>query len=262
MTLTLDPSDAPTRLHTMSGLGDNGVRYAPGRNQGGKCTRWQWLALGAFINTTPLPHAVAAWDNAPAAHRHPMSEKPYRGAIIVFGATNGPRWAGDRNWMYGDVATFTGGGLASNDYWDWIVGATDAAGVGVIADVSVRTRYLQTGRRPVLGWLSSYGGATLLRPGSAPTPNPLPETPVVPSIETDDTMKITWDADGKQPTLWDAEGRSWPMTNVSAAGQRIQLPQVLGLVRRWIRSDQSEAYPVKFNALEAAILRIVFSNLK
>lgn len=262
MTLELDVSTAPDRLFSMAGLGDNRVRYSPGRNQPGKCTRWQWLALGAFANTTPLPHAVGAWDNAPAAHRHPLTERPYRGAIAVLGATNGPRWAGDENWRYGDVAMFTGGGLDSPNWEDWELGVTDSSrGLGVIGTMTFGNRHRQTGRH-VEGWLSSYGGAILLRPGSASTPKPLPEVPAVTPIETDDTMKITWDAAGKQPFLWDGEGRSWGMTNVTAAGQRIQLPTVLTLVRRWLRADQNKAYPEKFNALENAILRIVFSNLK
>lgn len=262
MTLQLDVSTAPERMRTMAGLGDNGVRYAPGRNQPGKCTRWVWLALGAFVNTTPLPHAVGAWDNAPANHRHPLTERPYKGAVASLGATDGPRWAGDKNWMYGDVALFTGGGLESPNWEDWELEVTDSfLGLGIISTMTFGERHRQTGRH-VNGWQSSYGGALLLRPGGAVTPNPLPEVPAVTPIETDDSMKITWDEAGKQPTLWDAEGRSWAMTNVRAAGKTIELPSVLTLVRRFIRADQNQAYPVKFNALEAAILRIVFSNLK
>ncbi|WFR66651.1 hypothetical protein P9139_18175 [Curtobacterium flaccumfaciens] len=97
--------------------------------------------------------------------------------------------------------------------------ATDAAGVGVITRVTGATRYVQTGRRPVLGWLSSYGGATLVRPGDATIPTPLPDELAATINGTDDTMRITWDAAGKQPTLWNAEGLSWPMTNIRAAGK-------------------------------------------
>ncbi|WFR66650.1 hypothetical protein P9139_18170 [Curtobacterium flaccumfaciens] len=100
MTLTLDVTHAADRFRTLSGLGDNGVRYAAGRNQPGKCTRWTWFALSedgqGFANTSPLPHAVGAWENAPAEHRHPLTEKPFAGAVLIFGATTGPRWAGTR----------------------------------------------------------------------------------------------------------------------------------------------------------------------
>lgn len=266
MTLTLDVTDAAARFASLAGLGDNGVRYSPGRNQPGKCTRWTWLALShdgqGFANSSPLPHAVAAWDNAPAAHRHPLTEKPFAGAVLALGATDGPRWRGDENWMYGDVVVLDGSGVTSSDWRDWGTVGTDARGVGVIGSVTAGYRHIQTGYRPVLGWQSSYGGAVLTRPGSSTPLTPLPEELAAPSTETDDTMRITWDAEGKQPTLWNSLGLSWPMTNVRAAGKLFQLPTVLTLVRRFIRADQDKAYPEKFNPLEAAILRIVFSNLK
>lgn len=180
--MQIDVSNAPSVFATMAGLGDNQVRYAPGRNQPGKCTRWNWLALGGFANTTPLPHAVGAWQNAPAAHRHTLGSKPFRGAIAAFGATSGPRWSGDVNYPYGDVAMFTGVGLDSADWRDWQLVATDAAGVGSISAVTFGQRVAQTGGRPVLGWLSSYGGA-VLSPGTAQS---APFTPDVP--EEDDPM--------------------------------------------------------------------------
>lgn len=177
--MQIDVSNAPSVFASMAGLGDNQLRYAPGRNQPGKCTRWNWLALGAFQNTTGLPHAVAAWENAPAEHRHSLSEKPFRGAIASFGAAPGPRWAGDQNWGYGDVAMFTGDGLDSDDWRDWMLVATDAAGVGNIAVVSFARRQAQTGGRRINGWQSSYGGAELV-PG--PIPNPTHDVGSVPAL--------------------------------------------------------------------------------
>lgn len=82
-----------------------------------------------------------------------------------------------------------------------------------------------------------------------------------PEDESDDTVKITWDAEGKQPTLWVGK-ESWPMTNLTVAGARIQLPQVLTLVRRLIRADQNKDYPEKFNALEQAILKAALKQTK
>lgn len=175
MTLTLDVSESPTTFITMAGLGDqspNPVRYAPGRNQPGKCTRWNWLAAGGgvgFPNTTSLYSAVDGWNTTPPEHRHPMTEKPFRGAVICFGATSGPRWAGDENWRYGDYATFTGANLG-DDPMDWQLVATDAAGVGVIGVVTVRDRISQTGGRPVSGWSDYLGGAVLTHGPAASTP--------------------------------------------------------------------------------------------
>ncbi|MGN8049540.1 hypothetical protein ACTJKO_07585 [Curtobacterium sp. 22159] len=193
MTLTLDVSDAAARFRTLSGVGDNGVRYAAGRNQPGKCTRWTWLALGkdgqGFQNSTPLPSAVAAWHNAPAEHRHPLTEKPFAGAVLVFGPTSGPRWAGDENYPYGDVTVLDGSGYGSGDWQDWGMSATDASGVGVISRVTGATRYVQTGRRPVLGWLSSYGGAVLVSgatSAAAGSTTPLPAAST--SAHQEDTM--------------------------------------------------------------------------
>ncbi|WP_413600858.1 hypothetical protein [Curtobacterium sp. Curtsp57] len=180
----IDVSNAPSVFASMAGLGDNGVRYGAGRNQPGKCTRWNWLALGAFHNTTGLPHAVAAWANAPAEHRHTLEQRPFRGAIASFGATDGPRWAGDENWMYGDVAMFTGVGLDSADWRDWELVGTDAAGVGVISTVTFGRRQVQTGGRRINGWQSSYGGAVLSPGGGAGAPITDTVTPTVP--EEDD----------------------------------------------------------------------------
>lgn len=182
----IDVSNAPSILMSMSGIGDNGTRYGSGRNQPGKCTRWQWLAVGGgagFENTSPLPSAVAAWENAPAEHRHSLDEVPFRGAIFVYGASSGPRWKGDENWPYGDVAMVTGTRLTPT-WRDWDLGATDAAGVGRIAVVNAGTRYAQTGYRKPLGWLSSFGGAVLSPGGGAGAPITDTVTPTVP--EEDD----------------------------------------------------------------------------
>jgi hypothetical protein len=186
MTLQLDVSNSPHVFATMAGVGDNGTRYAAGKNQPGKCTRWNWLAAGGgagFENTTTLASAVAGWNATPGEHRHGLGERPFRGAIGVFGATSGPRWAGDVNYPYGDYVTFTGGGLDSANWRDWEVVGTDAAGVGNIAVVTMGVRYVQTGYRPVLGWQSMLGGAVLLN--GVPAPSPIPDVP-----EEDEDMKI------------------------------------------------------------------------
>jgi len=205
MTLTLDVTNAAARFRTLAGLGDNGIRYAAGRNQPGKCTRWTWLALSedgqGFQNSTPLPSAVAAWNNAPAEHRHPLTEKPFAGAVLVFGPTAGPRWAGDENYPYGDVTVLDGSGFDSGDWQDWGQSATDAAGVGVIASVTAGTRYVQTGRRPVLGWLSSYGGA-VLQSGSGT--RPADTSTLIPATvheEDDDMFMIQHDSKGRGTLL-------------------------------------------------------------
>lgn len=172
MALTLDVSESPTTFMTMAGLGDNGSRYAPGRNQPGKCTRWNWLAAGGgvgFQNTTSLYSAVDGWNTTPNQYRHPMTVKPSRGMVICFGATPGPRWAGDVNWPYGDYATFTGANIG-DDPMDWQLVATDAAGSGVISTVTVRDRIRQTGGRSVLGWSDYLGGAVLTHGDASPTP--------------------------------------------------------------------------------------------
>lgn len=90
-----------------------------------------------------------------------------------------------------------------------------------------------------------------------------PKPPVAPEPddESDDTVKITWDAEGKQPTLWVGK-ESWPMTNLTVAAARIQLPQTLALIRRLIRADQNKDYPEKFNALEQAIIKTALKQVK
>jgi hypothetical protein len=190
MTLTLDVSESPTTFISMAGLGDNGVRYGPGRNQPGKCTRWNWLAAGAgvgFANTTSLNSAVDGWNTTPNRYRHPMTVKPFRGAVICFGATAGPRWAGDENWRFGDYATFTGANLG-DDPLDWQLVATDAAGIGVIGVVTVRERIRQTGGRGVLGWSDYLGGAVLTHGTASPTPAASTQAPSTTSPVQEDHM--------------------------------------------------------------------------
>jgi hypothetical protein len=99
--------------------------------------------------------------------------------------------------------------------------------------------------------------APLMATKQEPDPAPEPDD----HADKDDDMKITWDAAGKQPTLWVGE-KSWDMANVTVAGVRIQLPQTLGLVRRLIRADQSKDYPEKFNELEKAIIKAAIKKAK
>lgn len=156
MELAINTWSAPDRFLSMSGVGDNGVTYAPGRNQPGKCTRWNWLALGAFANTTTLYSAIDAWNATPVEHRHAITDSTVvpRGFIVVLGAADGPRWAGDENWRYGDfvMALGEGAGLAGR------VRSTDSlSGSGRIGDMTIAERARQTGRK-VLGYISSVGG--------------------------------------------------------------------------------------------------------
>lgn len=262
MSLTLDVRNAPARFREMSGLGDNGVRYGPGRNQPGKCTRWVWLALGGFQNTTPLPSAVAAWEHAPAKHRHPLTMKPFAGAVAVFGATAGPRWAGDVNWPYGDVVMFTGAGLNSDDWHDWVVRATDAAGVGTIADVTLGTRYVQTGRRPLLGWIDSYGGAVLANSGT-PSPKPVPTPAPVPVIRPEeDEMKRFQYKNSRGVTITKVllGARNIVLNARTVSGRRFEVDTQLELLERLDKSTLQN--PEEFNALEVKVLDVLLKGLK
>lgn len=261
-TLTLDVRNAPERFRTMSGVGDNGLRYAPGRNQPGKCTRWVWLALGAFTNTTPLPHAVAAWDNAPAARRHGLTEKPFAGAIAVFGATNGPRWAGDVNWRYGDVAMFNGSGLGSNDWRDWGTRATDASGVGFIADVTLGTRYVQTGYRPLLGWLDSYGGAVLVNGTTDPEP-PQTEKPVEnPYMEDEEMGTFRYkNKRGVVITKYKSGAKSVVLNQFSVGTEVFTVKEQIDLLKRYDRSTY-DAGVEEFNAVQQAVLDRILKGVK
>lgn len=262
MTLTLDVRNAPDRFRQMSGVGDNGVRYSPGRNQPGKCTRWVWLALGGFQNTTPLPSAVAAWQHAPAEHRHPLTKKPFAGSVAVFGATTGPRWPGDVNWPYGDVVMFTGDGLESDDWRDWVVRATDAEGVGAIADVTLGTRYAQTGYRPLLGWISSYGGAVLVNSGT-PAPKPTPTPAPVPVIrpEEDEMKRWSYTNDrGVTITKVQIGGRTKVLNTVTVAGQKFSPTKQLELLERV--DNSTIAKPEHFNAVEAVVIERALKGLR
>ncbi|KTR08278.1 hypothetical protein [Curtobacterium luteum] len=163
---SIDVTSAPDRFLTMSVDG-----YAPGRNRPGNCARWTYFAIGGVPNTTPLPSAIAAWENAPKQHRHPIIDgktRIPRGMVIALGPTSGPRWAGDKNWMYGDVFTADGDGVG----YDSGGPATDSlAGLGVIGRITIRQRIAQTGR-PLLGFLSSYGGWNLTTKAQTFTPSP------------------------------------------------------------------------------------------
>lgn len=162
---SIDVTTAPDRFLTMSVDG-----YAPGRNRPGNCARWTYFALPTVPNTTPLPSAIAAWDNAPISRRHPIIDgqtRIPRGMVIALGAVPGPRWAGDKNYPYGDVFVATGEGVG----YDSVGICTDSlAGTGVIGRMTVRQRISQTGR-PLLGFLSSYGGWVLTTKTEAAKPS-------------------------------------------------------------------------------------------
>lgn len=162
--------NAPERMRTQSVDG-----YAPGRNAPGKCARWVYFAIGGIPNVTPLPSAISSWYNAPLSRRHAIIDgktKVPKGAVVALGPTAGPRWPGDVNWMYGDVCIAAEDGIG----YDTIVECTDSlSGLGIIGQMTIRERMRQTGRG-LLGYLSSYGGWTLLfktapaKPAPAPAP--------------------------------------------------------------------------------------------
>ncbi|PCN47018.1 hypothetical protein Csp2054_14340 [Curtobacterium sp. 'Ferrero'] len=185
---SIDVTAAPQRFLTMSVDG-----YSPGRNRPGNCARWTYFAIGGVPNTTPLPSAIAAWENAPKQHRHPIIDgktRIPRGMVIALGPTNGPRWAGDKNWMYGDVFTADGDGVG----YDSGGPATDSlAGLGVIGRVTIRQRIAQTGGRPLLGFLSSYGGWDLTS-----TPTPTPGAPAHTPVQEDDMAAPAVYTDGRR----------------------------------------------------------------
>lgn len=184
---SIDVTTAPDRFLTMSVDG-----YAPGRNRPGNCARWTYFAISGMPNITPLPSAIAAWDNAPLSHRHPIIDgktKIPRGMVVVLGPLPGPRWAGDKNYMYGDVFPADGSGIG----FDSAGPATDAAGSGVIARTTLRERIRVTGGRPVLGFLSSYGGWTLT---SGAPDKPAASKPIV--HQEDDMSQPVVYTDGKR----------------------------------------------------------------
>lgn len=96
------------------------------------------------------------------------------------------------------------------------------------------------------------------------TPDTEAAKPIVPETEESDGMKITFYVDAKggtYPTLW-VGNKFWHMTNLKVAGRTFKLPQVLTLLRRYIRADQSLAVPVTFNALEEAIIATALKQVK
>lgn len=169
-----DVTGAAARMLTISVDG-----YAPGRNHPGRCTRWVYYALGAKPNSTPLPDAVTAWNNIPADRRLVAGGNLVKDMPYFLGATRGPRWKGDLNWMYGDVVIATGRGRE--------VACTDKPGTsGIIGLTTLEGRAVQTGR-PILGGGSSYGGWDLTSDGLAPiAPEPQPNFATL----EDDEMRV------------------------------------------------------------------------
>lgn len=169
-----DVTGAAARMLTISVDG-----YAPGRNHPGRCTRWVYFSLGATPERSPLPDAVTAWNNIPANRRLAAGANLVKDMPYFLGATRGPRWKGDLNWMYGDVVLATGRGRE--------VACTDKPGTsGIIGLTTLDARAVQTGR-PILGGGSSYGGWDLTSDGLAPiAPEP---TPNFATLE-DDEMRV------------------------------------------------------------------------
>jgi hypothetical protein len=141
-----------------------------------------------------LPSAIAAWNNAPMKHRHPIIDgqtKIPRGMVIALGALPGPRWPGDENYRFGDVFVADGSGVG----FDSGGPATDAAGSGVIARTTIRERVRVTGGRAVLGFLSHYGGWDLTS-GTTPAPG-LPGHDIVQEDEMAQPQAVVY-TDGKR----------------------------------------------------------------
>ena len=174
------------RMATMSIDG-----YAPGRNAPGNCCRWVYFALGATPNQTPLPSAIAAWDNAPAAHRRgiPDGVPIPKDLPVMLGPLGAPRWPGDRNFTYGDVVISTGQGVGL----DTIVRCTDSlAGTGVVGTMTLRRRAQQTGR-PIAGYLTHFGGWDLTTDSIQAETEPAAKQDPTIVVPEEDSMKIITD---------------------------------------------------------------------
>lgn len=240
---SIDVTRAPDRFLTMSVDG-----YAPGRNRPGNCARWVYFAINAIPNTTPLPSAIAAWENAPLKNRHPIIDGQTRlpaGAVVALGATAGPRWPGDKNWMFGDVVIATGEGVG----YDSVVIATDSlAGTGVIGRMTIRQRIAQTGRA-LLGFLSSYGGWEL-KFATPVTPSPAPITPTSqPDHDTEDEdMRFTvahpdpkdLSDDAREVTVWIGR-RSKILSDFKIGSVTYTVKKQIALLRAWYRASATSA---------------------
>lgn len=85
--------------------------------------------------------------------------------------------------------------------------------------------------------------------------------------ETEDIVKITYitkkvgGKDVRYAVLWGPLG-SWIIADVKVAGVVIKGGQVLDLLRRWIRADQSKDVPETFNELELEIIRVAFKKVQ
>jgi hypothetical protein len=189
---SIDVTTAPDRFQTMAVDG-----YAPGRNRPGNCARWTYFALPTVPNITPLPSAIAAWENAPLSRRHAIIDgetRIPRGMVITLGAVSRPRWAGDKNYPYGDVFVATGEGIG----YDSVGVCTDSlAGTGVIGRMTIRQRISQTGR-PLLGFLSHYGGWDLTTQPTQATTTPAVHPAAKPTVQEDDMSQPVVYTDGKR----------------------------------------------------------------
>ncbi|MBF4603771.1 hypothetical protein [Curtobacterium sp. VKM Ac-2884] len=240
---SIDVTNAPDRFLNMSVDG-----YSPGHNRPGNCARWTYFAINAIPNFSPLPSAIAAWNNAAMKHRHAIVDgktRIPRGMVVALGALGGPRWPGDVNYVYGDVVVATGEGVG----YDSIVIATDSlAGAGRIGRMTIRQRIAQTGR-PLLGFLSSYGGWQLTSLTAAASTDLSVSTPIIRSTtkhEDDDIMRFTVEYDdpakktGKHVTFW-VGGRSIMLAPLKHGSKTYSVDAQIKILRLWNTATSGSA---------------------
>lgn len=240
---SIDVTNAPDRFLSMSVDG-----YAPGRNRPGNCARWTYFAVNAIPNISPLPSAIAAWNNAPLKHRHAIIDgttRIPRGMVVALGALGRPRWPGDVNYVYGDVVVATGEGVG----YDSIVIATDSlVGTGRIGRMTIRQRIAQTGR-PLLGFLSSYGGWDLTSVTAAASTETSTAVPTIRSTtehEDDDTMRFTVEYDdpakktGRHVTFW-VGARSIMLAPLKVGNATYSVEAQIKVLRLWNTATSKSA---------------------
>ncbi|WP_022899136.1 hypothetical protein [Humibacter albus] len=100
--------------------------------------------------------------------------EPPRGSVVLWGATSGPRWAGDENWTAGDICISLGGGY---------VRASDWPSSGRVGTCTIQQRTNQVGR-PYLGAQTGFLGYTIdLGATAAATTESEDDMPIIVTID-------------------------------------------------------------------------------